>query len=133
MKKLTKTLIGIGAVGVIATAGVAVVPESPEIIYEDLIAECPSHEVSLDTKYGSKNVGQVELPFVAERLCMDMYVYETIKKTLIENYEDQSKDYDFDINHRELLIPVLLKEAAEQNKGHILLSGDKEKIINLLK
>lgn len=71
-------------------------------------------------------IGEISLESNDRRICLTKQQYPIIKKRLLNEYNDKTKDYDFDINKREILSAVLNKELND--KGISIRDTDKEKI-----
>ena len=67
---------------------------------------------------------------------MTVEEYKAAKQTILDKYNDKSKDYDFDINDREILYAILNKEIKEKGfrmEGSITKETLKIELLKLLK
>ena len=137
MNKKTKITGAIGgvAVAVLVAVGGAILSTDTGIPEEKLptievLAGCSQGEVTLDLKYIKGKAGATT---PIERVCLTNEDYILAKQAIVSAFDNKSKDYDFDVNDRDVISAVLGKEAKDQGKSDVLLSGDKDLIINLLR
>lgn len=137
MNKITKITGAIGGVviaALVATGGVIISADN-ESVEENLpslmvIADCPQGEVSLDLKYNKEEFIKGN---PIERVCLTSGDYLVAKQSVVSAFDNKAKGYDFDINDRDVVNAIIVKEAKEQGKSNVLLSGNKDQIINLLR
>ena len=111
----------LGAVGLVAMMTVVdvndrqgdIVVEQPPAIGGANLGECPDG-VILDVEFDQTNK-------TTQQLCLTHSDYDQLKVGLLNEYS-KGGDYDFDINHRELLGAVLNHEI--KGKQGLVLSGD---------
>jgi hypothetical protein len=95
MNNLKKSLIALGAVAALATTGV--------VMNEPKLKKCKDNEVALEVRSESS---------IKERECVTKEEYKEAKRLLLKELTTQ-KDYDFDINNRDLLNAVLYIELPK--------------------
>lgn len=102
VKTIKRALIGLGAAGIIAVvAAVSVTAPEPVPVEEITVAEV-------------QNCSEIELAFGETKICVTKEDYKTIKKNLHKEYKNKSKDYDFNINNRDIFYAILDKEIKEK-------------------
>lgn len=100
VQKIKAALVALGAVGLITVVSVASSVEKKKEPVEKII------EV--------ESCSEVELKVGKDHLCMTEDDYKTIKKNLHKEYKNKTKNYDFDINNREIFMAILSKEVKEK-------------------
>lgn len=108
----------IGALaGLAALTGIILSSDSADI------PKCPKTEIQLDISIGE-----------TKRLCLTKAEYSGLKKDLLDEYNDKSKAYDWDINHLPVLYAVLDREAKERKVSLYYLNKEtmKKELINFL-
>lgn len=128
-------ILGTLGVAMSTVTVISILPEKEidlkEIIKEPLPIEesCGFFSNDFYVKFDKK--GNAE-----EKICITDKDYSKVKAALLTEFNDKKKDYDFDINHREILSAVVNKEVKEKGfriEGDITKEKLREEIINLLK
>lgn len=125
MKKTKKIIAGGAVAGVIA--GAVIVGGNGGSHHEEL-EQCEK-AVELPMKYERWQVASIKGMRISEKLCLTQKEYSNIKGALKQEYANKEKDYDFDINNRDILFSVLTKEIKDKK---VKPPFHKEKLINLL-